>query len=450
MATRVVLAVRPEEDAGREVALPLPLTSQLKPDSTVTLRAGQSVASVSVKASTDVCRPRRVLLSRDLLQELRLTEGDTLAMWRDTRQGVVRFGPVLGVLGKRSRGGLFGPSTGIIRWCVRQARRKGMLAYAFAPEDINWQERAVRGWVWTTGNVLRRVKCPLPDVVYDRVSSRTAENAPSFVRAKERLLACPVKYYNRSFFNKWDVHRILEKHASTKGHLPQTEELSSVNVLEKCLKRYGVVYVKPAHGSHGAGIFRVARAGTGYNYRFTRLNLPDKRGRTKGVAPVLAFASRLMQNGQYVVQRGLRLARIGGATFDVRVLLQKTIRNKWVIQSMVARVAEPGNVVSNVADGGHILHPRRAIALAFGGRVNSRVIMQRLKRIAKATAEVIESELGFELAEMGVDLGIDAAARIWVIEANSRPGRETGEGRPQRISRSVQRLVSFLRSRGLQ
>jgi len=449
MATRVVLAVRPEEDASREVVLPLPLTSLLQPDSTVTLRAGQSVASVLVKASTDACRPRRVVLSRDLLHELRLTEGDTLAMWRDARQGVVRFGPVLGVMGKRSRGGLFGPSTEIIRWCVRQARRKGMLAYAFSPQDIDWQERAVKGWVWT-GNVARRVKCPLPDVVYDRVSSRTAERAPAFVRAKERLLACPVKYYNRSFFNKWDVHCILEKHAATKAYLPQTEELSSVGVLEKCLKRYGVVYVKPAQGSHGAGIFRVARARTGYNYRFTRLNLPDKRGHTRGVAPVLAIASRLMQNGQYVVQRGLRLARIGGATFDVRVLIQKTIRNKWKIQSMVARVAEPGNVVSNVADGGHILHPRRAIALAFGGRVNSRGMLLRLKRIAKATAEVIESEVGFELAEMGVDLGIDAAARIWVIEANSRPGRETGEGRPQRISRSVQRLVSFLRSRGLQ
>jgi hypothetical protein len=344
---------------------------------------------------------------------------------------------------------MFGPSTELIRCCVRLARRKGMLAYAFAPEDIDWQERSVRGWVWI-GNVRRRVKCPLPDVVYDRVSSRTAERTPSFVRAKERLLASHVKYYNRSFFNKWDVHCILERHMATKGHLPPTEELSSVSVLEKYLNRYGVVYVKPAQGSHGAGIFRVAKAGTGYNYRFTRLNLPDKRGHARGIAPVLAFASRLMQNGQYVVQRGLCLARIGGGTFDVRVLLQKTIRNKWVIQSMVARVAEPGNVVSNVADGGRILHPRRAIALAFGGRVNPRTMLVRLKRIAKTAAQVIESEVGFELAEMGVDLGIDASAKIWVIEANSRPGRETGEGRPQRISRSVQRLVSFLCSRGLQ
>ncbi|MBT9177198.1 MAG: Endospore coat-associated protein YheD [Firmicutes bacterium] len=157
-----------------------------------------------------------------------------------------------------------------------------------------------------------------------------------------------------------------------------------------------------------------------------------------------------MHKGQYVVQRGLHLARIGGAPFDVRVLLQKSVRNKWTIQSMVARVAELGNVVSNVADGGHILHPRRAIALAFGGRINSRATLMRLKRITKATAHAIESEVGFELAEMGVDLGIDASAKIWVIEANSRPGRETGEARPQRISRSVQRLVSFLRSQGLQ
>lgn len=449
MAIRVVLALHPEEHASREVVLPPSLTTRVKSDTTLTLRAGQSVASVLVKSGTDTCRPRRLHLSRDLFTDLRLTEGDTLAMWRDARLGIFRLGPVLGVMGKCSRGGLFGQSTEIIRWCVRQARRKGMLAYAFSPRDIDWTERSVRGWVWT-GNLLKRVRCPLPDVVYDRVSSRTAERAPSLVRAKEQLLSCPVKYYNRSFFNKWDVHRILEKHAATKGHLPQTEELSSVEVLEKSLKRFGVVYVKPTQGSHGAGIFRVAKVRTGYNYRFTRLNLPDRRGHTRGVAPILSMASRLMKNGQYVVQRGLRLARIGGAPFDVRVLLQKSVRNKWSIQSMVARVAEPGNVVSNVADGGHILHPRRALALAFGGRINPRPTLWRLKRIARATAEAIESEVGYELAEMGVDLGIDASAKIWVIEANSRPGRETGEGRPQRISRSVQRLVSFLRSRGLQ
>ncbi|MBT9177197.1 MAG: Endospore coat-associated protein YheD [Firmicutes bacterium] len=105
--------------------------------------------------------------------------------------------------------------------------------------------------------MLKRTKCPLPDVVYDRVSSRTAERAPSFVRAKEQLLSCPVKYYNRFFFNKWDVHRMLEKHAATKGHLPPTEELSSVDVLEKSLRHHSVVYVKPAQGSHGAGILGV-------------------------------------------------------------------------------------------------------------------------------------------------------------------------------------------------
>jgi len=384
-----------------------------------------------------------------LFKQLKLSEGDSLGVWRDTRQGIIRFGPVLGVMGKRYHKRLFGPSTEMIRWCVRQARVKGMLAYAFAPQDIDWHDRSVRGWVWSSRG-LKRVKCPLPDVVYDRVSSRAAETAPSFVRTKEMLLACPgLKYYNRSFFNKWDVHRMLEKHTRTKSYLPATEELSSVDVLEKFLKRFPVVYVKPAHGSHGAGIFRVTRAKAGYTYRLTRLNLPDRWGHTKGLAGILAIVSRLMKNRQFVVQRGLRLARIGGAPFDVRVLLQKNVRNKWTVQSMVARVAEPGNVVSNLADGGHIVHPRQAMSLAFGGRVNSLRMTVLLRRIAKATASTIETEMGFELAEMGVDLGIDTNAKIWVIEANSRPGRETGEDGPRRISSSVQKLISFLRSRGL-
>ena len=165
---------------------------------------------------------------------------------------------------------------------------------------------------------------------------------------------------------------------------------------------------------------------------------------------MVRVAGRLLRQDQYIVQRGLRLAHLNGGPFDIRVLLQKSVRNHWTVQSMVARVAQPGNVISNLADGGQIMNPRRAIAAVFGPSIKPSFMTLRIRRIAKAAALAIEKEIGFEFAEMGMDLAVDTSARIWIIEANSRPGRQTNETGQTRVSMSVVRLVRFLRSRGLQ
>lgn len=451
MAARVVIKVLGEYTNSNVLVVPQRLADGLRVRAgTLTIKAGQAVVEATAMVGRQDSRPQRIYMSKELQTALSLAAEDYLLVWWDSRRNVLRVGPVIGVMGRRYRNGLFGETTEIIRWCVRLARLRGALAYAFGPQDIDWETRTVRGLVWT-GKGLRRVRCPLPDVVYDRVSSRTAEMSKAMVRAKERLLGYPdLKYYNRTFFNKWDLHKMLEKHATTKAHLPSTEELTDQKVLETYLRRYGVVFVKPTQGSLGAGIFRVARVSGGYSYRITRLNHPDTRGRARSMARILAIAERLMKKGQYVVQRGLKLAHVNGGPFDVRVLMQKSTRNTWTVQSMVARVAQPGNVVSNISDGGYILNPRRAIALAFGGRVRPSLMTMKLRRVARAAARAIEAEMGFEFAEMGIDLAVDTNARVWIIEANSRPGRETGTEGPRRVSSSVVRLVRFLRSRGLQ
>jgi len=420
--------------------------------SSVRLRVGQSECDVNVEITGQDARPRRFYVSHDLLTSLHLHSDDSLALWWDKKNLCLRLGPVLGVMGARQRNsrGAFGQNVEIIRDFVRVARRRGMLAYAFRPQDIDWETNSVRGWVWTS-QALRRIKCPLPDVVYDRVASRRSETSATMIAAKEKLLSNPkLQYYNRVFLNKWDVHMMLSKYPGLNKHLPTTQELNSPEVLETFLKRYGVVFVKPTDGSLGAGILRIVRAGKGFSYRYTRLDHPDHHGKASSLRRMIAVTEKLLRNRQYIAQRGLKIAHLNGGPFDVRVLLQKNNNNRWIVHSMVARVAQPGNVVSNLADGGQIVNPRRAIAAVFGASIKPSLMTLRMRRIAKAAAYAIEKEMGFDFAEMGIDLAVDTSAHLWIIEANSRPGRQTNDEGPKRIPRSVVRLVRFLRSRGLQ
>ncbi|KAF0198049.1 MAG: hypothetical protein FD169_112 [Bacillota bacterium] len=419
---------------------------------TTRLRVGQSEACAQIELSKQDSRPQRLFLSSDLIDSLYVSPEDCLYMWWDKNYSSLRLGPVLGIMGSRrtNTGGVFGQTTEIIRDCVRLARRRGMLAYAFSPRDIDWVSKSVRGWVWT-GAVPKRMRCPLPDIVYDRVASRRSETSTRMTTAKENLLQISnLQYYNRVFLNKWDVHKMLESYPELKKHLPPTQELVNSKILETYLKKYPVVFVKPTQGSLGAGILRVARSSKGFAYRLTRLDHPDYRGRASTVAGMVRVAERLLRQDQYIVQRGLSLAHLNGGPFDIRVLLQKSTRNHWTVQSMVARVAQPGNVISNLADGGQIINPRRAIAAVFGPSIKPSLMTLRIRRIAKAAALAIEKEIEYEFAEVGIDLAVDINAKIWIIEANSRPGRQTNEAGQRRVSMSVVRLVRFLRSRGLQ
>ena len=158
MGARVIIKVLRGEAPVKTVILPHRLAEELGLRvGTTRLRVGQSEAHAQVELSKQDSRPQRLFLSSDLIDSLHVSPDDYLYMWWDKNDSSLRLGPVLGVMGSRrtNTGGVFGPTTEIIRDCVRLARRRGMLAYAFSPKDIDWASKSVRGWVWT-GVALKR------------------------------------------------------------------------------------------------------------------------------------------------------------------------------------------------------------------------------------------------------------------------------------------------------
>ncbi|MBS3938100.1 MAG: YheC/YheD family protein [Peptococcaceae bacterium] len=449
MVVRIELLVLEDETTEHVVVIPHNLRQTLEVSApTVQFSVGQSTAVARVEPGCSKGRLSKIHLSRSLFLALHLRESLHLCVWRDKAGGGVRIGPVLGILVGGQSNKSLGVHVEIVRDCLRLASRQGAMAYAFGASDIDWERGSVAGWVYHQGGVAR-VDCPLPDVVYDKVSSRRVEKNGAVVKMKERLLGYPrLKYYNRSFFNKWEVHRILSGHVKLRRYLPSTGELSAEKMLEY-LRQYQSVFVKPAEGSLGVGILRVVRVGSVYGYRLTRFNRPDLRGNTCSSEKILRTVRVLMRQGQYIVQRGIRLARVNGCPFDVRILLQKNGRNQWFVASTVARVAQPGNIISNIADGATTMSPRQAIMSALGLRAGAGRQVKIMSIVAKKVARAIERGMDMEFAEMGVDLAIDIHGKIWILEANSRPGRQTNDLPTKLVAGSVVKLVKFLCSRGL-
>ncbi|MDQ7794448.1 MAG: YheC/YheD family protein [bacterium] len=379
------------------------------PGSPVRLRAGVKTTEARIRAGA---RPGHILLAPDVRQALALPVGLRLNLWRN-REGVLRLGPLVAVLTFRGTSGWrWGPQTPFVLAVTRRGGSAGVVAYLLMPGRIDWENLTARGTYRQRGR-WRGAVLPLPDVVYDRVSSRRHEGLPEVAEARRRLAeVVPAGYFPPSFLGKLEAHNLLASSPRLAPYLPATEPFS-VDNLERMLSQYRVVYLKPDGGSLGRGIIRVRRLPGGrVAFRFAR------RGGGRARSPQ-ALANRLKTLGQrpYLIQQGVPVATCGGRVYDVRVLAQKNSQGRWRVTRHYARVARRGRVVSNISRGGTGLGTWRVVRDA-GAR-------QTILQLGQDVPPALEAALGQPLGELGVDLGVTRDGRVFIIEVNAKPYRET-------------------------
>jgi hypothetical protein len=197
-------------------------------------------------------------------------------------------------------------------------------------------------------------------------------------------------------------------------YLPETHWLTPRRTLTM-LRSYSSIFIKPNKGSGGSGIIRAKRKGKVYE---VRCGQKRKYVNSQSVYKAIKFYRK--SSRRYLVQRGLRLAKYKGTIFDVRIYMQKP-ESKWMIAGKVARVAAPRIFVTNYQKGGHAESLRKVLSTLFPN--NSKKVKSRLDRIDKLSYTIAETlDEQHSLRELGVDLAIEKNGRIWIIEANSRPG----------------------------
>ncbi|OZB96469.1 YheC/YheD family protein [Paenibacillus sp. XY044] len=346
-------------------------------------------------------------------------------MLRNLQEDEVQLGPLIGVLSdgpSTSPSQPFASRTSFIKQLLREGKRKSYI-FAFTPKDINWQQDTVRGYFLNDNGSFYRKTVPLPDVVYNRLPSRKAETSSSINQLRERLTRKRIPFFNWSFFNKSDIYRLLEDDNTVNRYVPESHINPSPERIKDMLERHQFLYYKPSAGSLGKGIYRLTylpkrgyfaryrKGGGNVLLRFSNFNslmrmLKSRHGRTLET---------------YVIQQGIRLVEIDNCPIDFRFHMHKNGSNKWVVVGVGAKKAGRGSVTTHLKNGGSLLTPEQALSRTFGSRSDE--VLQNAKRIAITLAEAIEFHHQHLLGEIGFDLGIDQDEKVWMFEANAKPGR---------------------------
>lgn len=297
----------------------------------------------------------------------------------------------------------------------------GALPFVFGEEHIDWDHGLINGFFFIDSG-WQTLKVPFPNVVYDRLPNRRSERRTEARSLKARMETdYLIPWYNPGFFSKLDVFERLQQDDRAAEFLPETHQFSSFSTIERMLSNYANVYVKPVNGSLGLGIHQILfDKYTGHYYCRYR----DREGANR----LTKFDSleKLMKKIFYkrnlshmIVQQGISLIRSDKKLIDFRVHTNKDEYGQWQVAAIAAKIAGHGSVTTHMNNGGVV----KSLDELFENQEERNLYETKLTETSLLLSSILEKNMEGIIGEIGFDLGIDKEGKIWLFEANSKPGR---------------------------
>jgi hypothetical protein len=364
-----------------------------------------------------------IVLSDDVQKELSMPDLSTsLHLFID--QQTLFIGPLIGILtsgftpfplrpiGERSM---------FFAKLLSVNKSVGALPFIFGEEHIDWDQGLIQGYFFVDGGWMR-IKVPFPNVVYDRLPNRRTERKSELRSLKSRMQTdYLIPWYNPGFFSKLDVFERLQQDERAAEYLPETHQFSSFSVIERMLSSYGNVYVKPANGSLGLGIHQILfDKYNGYYYcRYRDQDGVNKLTRFESLEKLMKKIFYKRNLSQMIVQQGISLLRSEKRLIDFRIHTNKDEYGQWQVAAIAAKIAGQGSVTTHVNNGGVV----KSLDELFEDQTEREIYEKKLSEAAMLLSTILEKNMEGIIGEIGFDLGIDKSGKVWLFEANSKPGR---------------------------
>ncbi|WP_138754032.1 YheC/YheD family protein [Paenibacillus sinopodophylli] len=216
--------------------------------------------------------------------------------------------------------------------------------------------------------------------------------------------------------SKWAKTKIMLKSDYLRQYMPATR-LFDRATLQSMLNEYGMIYFKPINGTFGNGVTRIERSTTpGLGYRY---QLNTKIMYFPTFEQLYQRLVRQKKGRRHIVQKGIHLLRHQKRRFDIRVMVQKDLRNEWEATGIIGRLAHPGKIVTNYHSGGTPMAIERLMS-GHATLTELAAFKNRLRKLSIAIAGNLEAAYP-HLKEIGVDIAIDAKLHPWILEVNTLP-----------------------------
>ncbi|MBN8209306.1 YheC/YheD family protein [Bacillus sp. NTK071] len=296
----------------------------------------------------------------------------------------------------------------------------GYSIYRFLPDQIPLNnisgltyDRSLQSW--------KKATFPVPNFIYDRCfypASKKDKQSPFVHWLKNQTNATFLGY---GLPGKWIIYKYLKTDPLLRRHLPKTLKLqyhTSSRALTDWFKNNHTLIMKPIFGSQGNGLIHITKTSQKISLQINHKgNVTHHTYDT--TSSFLQFVNRILYQHDYMAQQMLTLLDEKQRPFDRRVVLKKSANSTWIELGRAMRVGKEQSFVSNLHSGGSIEHDDQVA-------VPSQLLLaadEKITQLASYIANLLEKKFP-PLFELGLDFGIDQSGKVWLLEANSKPGHQ--------------------------
>ncbi|MGD6834083.1 YheC/YheD family protein [Sutcliffiella halmapala] len=385
------------------------------------------VSSIAFGTLQYSCKPSyhaggTLYVSKKIYEELMLPYEGKIHLF--VHEDVLHLGPLIGIFTAGFTNSIvrpIGERTLFFSKLLATEKKVGAYVFLFGANHINWEEGTMEGYMFSDEGWCRK-KLPFPHVVYDRLPNRRTEKHKLLSETREKIQKdYAIPWFNPGFFNKWDIHQKLKIEESIVPYLPETSNNVTIEKMEEYLAHYPFIYVKPMNGSLGHGVYKIIydREKGLYYVRFKNAELHNKLMRFSSLETLLGTVMKNKDLSGFIIQQGIPLLKKNDSHVDFRVHTNKDDNGKWMVSAMAAKLSGKGSVTTHMNSGGVV----KTLSELFPDEVDHVDVTQKLTQASLLISEAIDTHLPGFIGEIGFDFGMDKEKRIWLFEANSKPGR---------------------------
>lgn len=305
-----------------------------------------------------------------------------------------KVGPVIGILVSNKRNKFYG-NIPLFKRIQRQLFELGGFSICFPIDQL--LRGNLSGYCYIpSSNHWVLINDLVPDTFYNRL----LRNDEHKLKLLNEMYTPP--FFNRQFFDKWELYSVLSQDSLIEKHLPKTLLLTEFNFNEY-LNTYSSFYVKERESSKGAGIFLVERE---------RENIVIQTVEKKFVFSIVKEAWNFlkMHTNDCIIQETIPSLHWHGNKFDLRLFVH-FIDDHYEISGTGVRVSQGQQITTHVPNGGII------------GTLNELPITidyPLLQTLMNKCGKLLTKKISF-VGEFSADIGITPTGHYYIYELNSKP-----------------------------
>lgn len=377
---------------------------------TLTLKIGSWTKDIPVKYSYQM-ESLRIGLPTDLLP---FDLPDTLSYEVRLDDQTLHLGPFIGILNSsKSDKVLTTRKQKVLKTRLKNYQSINGLIYVFSLEDINFQEKLIRGHYYSPNEDDEaewiEATLPFPDSVYNRIRL-------SHETRKELTSEIGDTLFNSTHFDKYKLWKVCSDDSIAKQLVPDSSSYTEPNDFFLMINNYPQVYIKPIRGMQGKGIIVAKKSGHSITFQSSK----GEKTECFSLEEVAYFLGTNLTNKYgYILQQGID-SLYKDSKVDFRFYFQKNAEQNWICQGVVGRIAKKESVVTNYKHLKMLLPGKKAVKRLFKvNKEEATSILDSTIEKCKIVCELIDEKIG-HYGDIAIDVILDSKKNPYILEINNR------------------------------